>query len=296
MQSINFSFWSCKIIPGEIVSTKTASSSDTIHITMACYGKKIQINSRSVVNIKINNSEIPICVLLQGSQENQLMDLNLPGQTPIQFSIEGVNPSTVYLTGFVQPLIDINDLSTNFQRQSNLNFQLKNKNLKKKLLVDDKEILKEKKIQKNMNSKDINKLKKKILEEKKIFSEINYQKKKKKKFVFNEEKLGISIRKKGQGLKAEKGDKIRVRYIGQLVNKDMTVFDKNLTDGFTFELNRGEVIRGWDEGCQNIRVGEKRKIKIPSNLGYGNQGAGNVPPNSELMFTVECMEITQKSV
>lgn len=116
----------------------------------------------------------------------------------------------------------------------------------------------------------------------------------KKKFMLQKSGLSIRIAKKGNGPKASKGDTLRVRYIGQLDNQEKTVFDKNLTDGFVFSLGEGDVIKGWDEGCKDICVNEKRKLKIPSKLAYGKEGAGTILPNANLIFTIECIEIISK--
>jgi FKBP-type peptidyl-prolyl cis-trans isomerase len=92
----------------------------------------------------------------------------------------------------------------------------------------------------------------------------------------------------GRGAVATKGNKLQMRYKGSLATGQ--VFDSNMPRGrpFTFRLGAGEVIRGWDEGLQGMRVGGKRTLKIPSALGYGARGAGaKIPPNANLTFEVE---------
>lgn len=69
------------------------------------------------------------------------------------------------------------------------------------------------------------------------------------------------------------------------------MFDKNLAEGLTLTLGRGEVIKGWDDGCQNIQLWEKRKIKIPSKLAYGKESINGIPANANLLYTVECIEV-----
>jgi len=84
-----------------------------------------------------------------------------------------------------------------------------------------------------------------------------------------------------------KGDKITLLYIGCL--KDGTQFDKNLKEGLTFKVGKGEVIKGMEIGVIGMFPGEKRRIIIPSEQGYGKDGVsdGKIPPNSELHFTVQ---------
>jgi len=96
----------------------------------------------------------------------------------------------------------------------------------------------------------------------------------------------------GEGKVAEANLKVSVHYTGWLT--DGTKFDSSLdrNDPFSFPLGGGRVIRGWDEGVQGMKVGGKRKLTIPPQLGYGSAGAGGViPPNATLVFEVELLEI-----
>lgn len=91
-----------------------------------------------------------------------------------------------------------------------------------------------------------------------------------------------------------KGSKVEVHYTGWL-DKDGALgnkFDSSVDRGFPFKFNVGvgQVIAGWDEGVMLMKVGEKRRFFIPSKLGYGAYGAGNViPPNADLIFDVEVL-------
>ena len=101
----------------------------------------------------------------------------------------------------------------------------------------------------------------------------------------------------GDGESPEVGDKVVVHYTGKL--KDGTKFDSSLDRGkpFEFSIGVGQVIKGWDEGVMSMRVGGKRQLVIPSNLGYGERGAGKViPPNATLIFDVELIEIKEMYV
>lgn len=99
---------------------------------------------------------------------------------------------------------------------------------------------------------------------------------------------------KGQSPKT--GDKVVVHYTGKLTND--TVFDSSVKRGqpFQFDLGKGRVIKGWDEGIALLKKGEKATLIIPAELGYGNRAAGSIPPNSTLIFDVELLDIIEKVV
>ena len=104
--------------------------------------------------------------------------------------------------------------------------------------------------------------------------------------------LRYQIIQKGNGKKAEKGNKVSVHYKGQLA--DGTVFDSSYkrNSPLDFQVGVGQVIPGWDEGICLLNVGDKARLVIPSDLGYGSAGAGGViPPNATLVFDVELMDV-----
>ncbi len=100
----------------------------------------------------------------------------------------------------------------------------------------------------------------------------------------------------GDGEEAEAGDLVSVHYTGWL--KDGKKFDSSLDRGapFPFNLGTGTVIKGWDEGVAGMRVGGKRKLIIPPELGYGDRDIGNglIPPRSTLIFEVELLRVQKK--
>ena len=109
-----------------------------------------------------------------------------------------------------------------------------------------------------------------------------------------QESMKIEILKEGTGKEAKNGDTVSVHYTGTL--EDGTKFDSSRDRGtpFSFILGAGRVIKGWDLGVAGMKIGEQRKLTIPSNLGYGTQGAGEViPPNATLIFEVELLGINQ---
>jgi FKBP-type peptidyl-prolyl cis-trans isomerase len=111
---------------------------------------------------------------------------------------------------------------------------------------------------------------------------------------FNKTDSGLryQIIQEGSGVKAEKGKTVSVHYKGQL--SDGTVFDSSYkrNQPIDFALGVGQVIPGWDEGVGLLKVGDKARFVIPSELAYGSAGAGGViPPNATLIFDVELMKV-----
>ena len=100
----------------------------------------------------------------------------------------------------------------------------------------------------------------------------------------------------GTGAIATPGHSVSVHYTGWLYENGAKgkKFDSSLDRGqpFSFKLGAGQVIKGWDEGVAGMKVGGKRKLTIPPDLGYGARGAGGViPPNATLMFDVELLAV-----
>ena len=103
----------------------------------------------------------------------------------------------------------------------------------------------------------------------------------------------------GSGSAATAGKQVSVHYTGWLydpkaVDKHGKKFDSSRDHGdpFSFKLGAGQVIRGWDQGVEGMKVGGKRTLIIPAELGYGARGAGGViPPNAELHFEVELLGV-----
>jgi len=103
----------------------------------------------------------------------------------------------------------------------------------------------------------------------------------------------------GTGTQASIGRQLTVNYTGWVYSNTAsdhhgTQFDSSLSPGrspFVFTLGVGQVIAGWDQGMNGMRVGGRRTLIIPPSLGYGNQANGSIPPNSTLIFDVELLDV-----
>jgi peptidylprolyl isomerase len=112
--------------------------------------------------------------------------------------------------------------------------------------------------------------------------------------VTTESGLTYIITKRGDGDAIKSGDNVIVNYTGLLTNGAM--FDSSVTrnEPFSFPVGLGMVIKGWDEGLQNLRIGDHATLIIPPEIGYGANGAGGViPPNATLIFIIEVLGVKQ---
>jgi peptidylprolyl isomerase len=110
--------------------------------------------------------------------------------------------------------------------------------------------------------------------------------------VTTESGLTYIVTKQGDGAPVEAGQMVVVNYTGLLTNG--TLFDSSLTrnEPFSFPVGAGMVIKGWDEGLQQLRVGDHATLIIPPGIGYGASGAGGIiPPNATLIFIVEVLGV-----
>lgn len=103
--------------------------------------------------------------------------------------------------------------------------------------------------------------------------------------------LQITDLLEGTGKQCVKGALITTHYVGTL--EDGTVFDSSLEKGRPFQcvIGTGRVIQGWDQGLMGMKVGGKRKLVVPAQLGYGERQVGKISPHSNLIFEIELLEV-----
>ena len=95
----------------------------------------------------------------------------------------------------------------------------------------------------------------------------------------------------GTGAEATPGKRVTVHYTGTLESGDKFDSSRDRDEPFSFGLGARQVIAGWDEGVSGMKVGGRRTLVIPPQLGYGSRGIGPIPPNSTLIFDVELLDV-----
>jgi peptidylprolyl isomerase len=97
----------------------------------------------------------------------------------------------------------------------------------------------------------------------------------------------------GSGASPKSGQMVTVHYTGLLTNGAKFASSRDKREPYTFRIGTGAVIKGWDEGILTMKVGGKRKLQIPAELGYGERGfpAFSIPPNATLIYDVELLDV-----
>lgn len=343
-EGLSFTFWAAEVKVGGKTEVKVGSPDDALHLTMACFGEDVEEDSRSVLRCSCNDRSAPIAVLIQGVNENQSLDLIISGSSPMTFTLGGDKPSPIFLSGFIQPLLDTEELGDAALKEFTPGLQSEpTTGGTKRQLSEVSQVTPEmeppkkkmKEVVVESEDEDEEMAESKVVEPEPASAaapeaappvsdniaptpaappvEVDppvqaseaaadspkkesqpakppSKKKKKKKFTYLDSGLGYRTIKKGKGRAVANGDTIVIRYIGQ-VHSNKVIFDKNLSEGLTFSPGQGSVIKGLDQGVVGMKVGEKRKILVPSDLAYGEEGDENIPANAELLFTCELIEV-----
>jgi FKBP-type peptidyl-prolyl cis-trans isomerase len=97
--------------------------------------------------------------------------------------------------------------------------------------------------------------------------------------------------KVGTGAEAKNGSHVKVHYTGWLTTGKKFDSSVDANSPFDFNIGQGDVIKGWDEGVAGMKVGGKRQLRIPPELGYGASGSGPIPPNATLIFDIQLLAV-----
>merc|ERR1719242_2295825 len=275
-------FWSMKVEANQTIDIdQPAIPNYIVHITNACFGAKVNPKSRSVVTVTTTNEDedgtaegVPICVLREGQQENQSLDLLFNESASL--TVTGTKPSTVYLTGYIQPPVNgaddldgLNPMMEDMDEEQIMEALKEQKRQQRAMDDDDDSEVEEPATKKqrtangqkataNGTTKGDKKRKnakgnKSSDDDEEEEEEVKPTKKGKNKKGKEMRNLQGGIKCKdmsdGKGTGCKKGDKLRVYYVGQTDDKE--VFDKAIT-GTGFEFTLG-----------------KRKLIIPSKFAYG---------------------------
>jgi FKBP-type peptidyl-prolyl cis-trans isomerase FkpA len=102
------------------------------------------------------------------------------------------------------------------------------------------------------------------------------------------QEIFYNITKQGNGATLQRGNYVKVKYIGKLL--DGTIFDQSEPEGFVFQLGYRQVIQGWENGIPFFRVGSKGNLYVPAKLGYGSRSINKIPANADLLFEIEILQ------
>ncbi len=103
--------------------------------------------------------------------------------------------------------------------------------------------------------------------------------------------LKITDIKVGNGAQPTFGSTVTVHYVGTLTNGKVFDSSRERNQPFSFRIGTSEVIKGWDVGLSTMKIGGKRKLEIPPEMGYGSRAVGSIPANSTLIFEVELLNV-----
>ncbi|KAF9320085.1 peptidylprolyl isomerase fpr4 [Podila horticola] len=318
-------FWGLTVLPDKTYRQVVENS---FKLSMAALDETTK-PGRSSVRVTVDKKTFVLCSLAAGKTEQQTLDLVFTEGEEITFSVSGEN--TVHLSGNYLPEEDFGSDEDMYDDEDDMEddmeeddeeeddeegeenvivtkgakrvaqFEEKTAPPKKQAKVETpvkkeeakKEVKKEtkKEVKKEEAKKEAKKEIKKEEPKKEAKKEKEAPKKEEPKKTVLASGLVIEDVKVGTGAAAKSGKKIGMRYIGRLTTGK--VFDKN-TSGqpFHFNLGRGEVIKGWDQGIQGMQLGGERRLTIPPALAYGARGAPpDIPKNATLVFEVKLVTL-----
>ncbi|KAG0031179.1 peptidylprolyl isomerase fpr4 [Podila clonocystis] len=314
-------FWGLTVLPDKTYRQVVENS---FKLSMAALDETTK-PGRSSVRVTVDKKTFVLCSLAAGKTEQQTLDLVFTEGEEITFSVSGEN--TVHLSGNYLPEEDFgsdedmyddeDDMEDDMEEDDDeeddeegeenvivtkgakrvAQFEEKTAPAKKQAKVETP--VKKEEVKKEAKKQEAKKEAKKEIKKEEPKKEVKKEAKKEKEAPKKEEPkktvlasgLVIEDVKVGTGAAAKSGKKIGMRYIGRLTNGK--VFDKN-TSGqpFHFNLGRGEVIKGWDQGIQGMQLGGERRLTIPPALAYGARGAPpDIPKNATLVFEVKLVTL-----
>lgn len=323
-----FQFWSAKVNPTKPTVVNVNGDEWLIHVSGACLGADAK-KGRSVVSLETENGEGPICSLTYGSQEHAHLDLPISGPSKVVFKVSGENQIHLsgYLQPLedesVVPAAGASVEESELSKKSISNGAKVSPSKKRKAAgtpvspppkKQRKEVTEENPAAEEPAMAPTKKPVKEPAKEDKpakkapdtppssqkssepespdssATSPNKKKKKKDKKKKWQDRDEGVKVReiKSGKGKGAKVGTTVTVKYVGTL-DQSGAVFDQNLNEGLTFTIGK-DVVSGFSIGMVGIKVGGKRRIKVPPAAGYGSKGMEKIPANSTLVFTVQRTE------
>jgi FK506-binding nuclear protein len=305
-------FWSLTVsTSGKVAIEEPPADNFLVHITNACFGERVNNGSRTVVICEVNGKKVPICVLHQGTHENQPLDL-LFSETA-NFELKGTSVSEVTLIGYLQPppgtpepMMDDEQLrAMDEMDEAQLRQKMFGRAGKKGPHIDADDNVDDEEPEEAEEAPGNNPPTKK----RKLYEKGDESKQEEKETSGGDAdttdqpkkgqdggvtlKNGISYKdmKQGSGKPIKNGQTVRVYYVGQL--DDKSIFDKAISgDGFEFKVGSNDVIQGWNFGVRGMKVGGKRRVVIPPKFAYGAEGQPpKIPANAALTFTIEVRDV-----
>jgi len=320
-------FWAIELVPNKEYSTSLPFD---LHITSAVLPASAKDNGRGVVSVSFadeKDKNFSIVSLKLDTHDSQSLDVVLDEGSEVTFTVSGKN--SVHLSGYYvaentddglydDDDIDSDEVGDDDELEGGSDSDDVDEGVDAATMAKVQSLIEDKKRKAQQNGAESNKKAKaepqqpkkeskptpskatpskatpskpQQQEGKKPQQQQQQQQKPQQKVVQLPNGLAYKVTQEGTGPVATKGKRVGVKYVGKLT-KNNKVFDASQNKPIVFTLGAREVITGWDMGIAGMKVGEKRTLIIPSDLGYGAKGAGReIPPNSSLTFDVELVHV-----